>query len=612
MRVGSIGARYLGDGRSSFRVWAPLVDSVRLHITSPKDRWVKLIREEGGYWSATVDGVMPGTLYKFAVGDASEYSDPASRSQPLGVHGPSEVVDLSYEWTDSAWHGPDLKDYLIYEIHVGTFSELGTFDSMIPLLDYVADLGVTAVELMPVAQFPGGRNWGYDGVYPFAAQKSYGGADGLRRLVNACHERDLAVVLDVVYNHMGPEGNYLEEFGPYFTERYSTPWGKAINFDGPYSDEVRYFFIQNALQWVLDYHIDALRLDAVHSILDATPMTFLEELALAINEEREKTGRNIYLMPESADNNSRLVWEREQGGYGLDAVWSDDFHHALHVTLTGEQNGYYEDYTGFGDLPKAISEGFVYTGQYSRFRHRRHGLNTGGIPDERFIVCCQNHDQVGNRMLGERLSTLVSFEALKLAAAWTILSPFVPLVFMGEEYGEVAPFQYFVSHTDPELVEAVRSGRRAEFSSFHWMGDIPDPQDEATFHRSRLDHELRANGQHISLLAYYRELIRLRKSLSPLAEACREMQEVSTRDSERVLLVRRWSGEDHTAALYNFGKSEAQVQPELPGGKWRKLLDSAEPQWAGPGAVAPDALTPPDTEEVRLAPESVTLFYMGS
>jgi maltooligosyltrehalose trehalohydrolase len=334
---------------------------------------------------------------------------------------------------------------------VGAYTKKGTFESIIPHLDELKKLGITAIELMPVAQFPGTRNWGYDGVYPYAVQNSYGGPEGFKRLVNACHGRGLALVLDVVYNHLGPEGNYLWDFGPYFTDRYKALWGFSINFDGPHSDDVRHYFIQNALYWVTEFHVDALRVDAVHAILDFSAEPFLEELASAVHDEAKRLNRRVYLIAESALNDTRVIRSREFGGYGLDAQWNDDFHHALHTVLTGERMGYYRDFGRLQDLAKALLEGFVYSGEYSPYRRRRHGNSSRDIPAHRFVVFSQNHDQVGNRMRGERLSELVCFERTKLAAGVMTLSPFIPLLFMGEEYGETAPFQYFVSHSDPDL-----------------------------------------------------------------------------------------------------------------------------------------------------------------
>ena len=366
-------------------------------------------------------------------------------------------------------------------MHLGTFTEEGTFDAVIPYLEELKDLGITAIELMPVAQFPGDRNWGYDGVDLFAAQNSYGGPQSLKHLVDSCHARGLAVVLDVVYNHPGPEGDYLGDFGPYFTQRYRTPWGAALNFDGAYSDEVRRFFIENALYWITECHIDALRLDAVHAILDHAARTFIEDLVTAVQERAEQLNRRVYLIAESSSNDARLITPRHAGGLGSDAQWCDDFHHSLHTLLTGELNGYYQDYGQVSHLAKAVREGFVYAGEYSSYRRRSHGTSSQGIPAHLVVVRAQNHDQVGNRMLGDSLGRLVGFESLELAAGVLLLSPFVPLIFMGEEYGEAAPFPYFISHTDSNLVEAVRQGRREEFDAFQQEGDPPDPQDEATF-----------------------------------------------------------------------------------------------------------------------------------
>ncbi len=461
----TIGAWTVGEGRCRFRVWAPTAQSVEVHLLPPAERFVPMAGRRRGYYEVVLDGVEPGTLYRYRLDGTLERPDPASRCQPEDVHGPSQVVDSDFDWDDDAWCGIPLRDYIVYELHVGTFTPEGTFEAIIPYLPELRALGITAVELMPIAQFPGQRNWGYDGVYPFAVQHSYGGPDGLKRLVQACHQHSLAVVLDVVYNHLGPDGNYLGDYGPYFTERYKTPWGGALNLDGPYSDEVRRFFIDNALFWVTEFRIDALRVDAVHAILDHSAQPFLQELGLALQARAEHMNRRIYAIAESALNDTRIIRPRELGGYGLDAQWNDDFHHALRVLLTGDQGGYYQDFGELGHLAKAFREGFVYAGDYSTYRRRRHGNSSQHMPAQQFVVFTQNHDQVGNRMLGERLSQLVSLEALKLAASAVLLSPFIPLLFMGEEYGEVAPFQYFISHLDAQLVDAVRRGRREEFAS---------------------------------------------------------------------------------------------------------------------------------------------------
>lgn len=478
----SLGATYLGDGRCRFRVWAPLADSVAVHIVAPRERLEPLARGERGYYYGELEGVEPGNLYLYLLDGRKERPDPASRYQPQGVHGPSQVVDPhAFAWSDSCWFGPAQQELIFYELHVGTFTLEGTFDAMIPHLEGLRELGVTAVELMPVAQFPGSRNWGYDGVYPFAVQNSYGGPEGLMRLVDACHRCGLAVFLDVVYNHLGPEGNYLGDFGPYFTDRYRTPWGLALNFDGADSDEVRRFFIENALYWLTEFHIDGFRLDAIHAITDKGALPFLEELAAAVHRRAERLGRRVYVIGESDLNDPRVIQPRVVGGYGLDGQWSDDFHHALHSLLTGERSGYYQDFGKLVHLARAFREGYVYTGQYSAYRRRQHGDWPRLCDACQFVVFAQNHDQVGNRARGERLSTLVSFDGLKLAAGMVLLSPFVPLLFMGEEYGETAPFLYFTSHSDPTLVEAVRKGRLEEFAAFGCEDEVPDPQDEATF-----------------------------------------------------------------------------------------------------------------------------------
>jgi maltooligosyltrehalose trehalohydrolase len=603
----TLGANYLGNGKTRFEVWAPLASRVDLHVTSQNDRVVAMEPRERGYHQALVDNVEPGSRYFYRLNE-KERPDPASRFQPEGVHGPSEVISNDFPWQSGDWFGGELKDYIIYELHVGTFTPEGTFDGVISRLDYLKDLGITAVELMPVAQFPGGRNWGYDGVHPFAPQNSYGGPEGLRRLVDACHRNGLAVILDVVYNHLGPEGNYLADFGRYFTERYHTPWGWAVNFDGAESDEVRKYFIQNALYWVREFHIDALRLDAVHAILDHSPRPFLLELGEAIHGAAARLNRRIYLMPESADNDARLLRARELGGFGLDAQWSDDFHHCLHVLLTGERSGYYEDYGRVDQLAKCFREGFAYSGDYSKFRRRRHGSVSRDIPAERFIVFSQNHDQVGNRMLGDRLCRLAGFEGTKLAAGAVLLSPFIPLLFMGEEYGETAPFPYFISHTDAALVEAVRKARRQEFRAFAWDKGPPDPQAQKTFQSARLNHRLRAEDPHRTLFELHKRLIRLRKEIPCLSRLDKGAMEVIGADRKNLLFVRRWSEEDEVFVLFNFSSSEAAFDPPLSCRYWTKLCDSAAEEWRGQGSGIPERLDAEKNSKVRIAPWAFVLF----
>ena len=604
----SLGSTYLGDGRCRLRVWAPLAQKVEAHVLAPLERLVPLTRDKRGYHEAIVEGVKPGSLYVYRLDGKTKRPDPASRFQPEGVHGPSQIVDPSFPWDDHCWFGLPLRDYIIYELHVGAFTHEGTFNAIIPHLDELKDLGITAVELMPVAQFPGARNWGYDGVYPFAVQNSYGGPDGLKRLVNACHQNGLAVVLDVVYNHLGPEGNYLGDFGPYFTERYRTPWGTAINFDGPHSGEVRRFFIENALSWITEFHIDSLRLDALHAILDFSAYPFLQELAEEVYEQAERIGRRIYLIAESDLNDTKLIRPQALGGYGLDAQWNDDFHHALHTLLTPERIGYYQDFGKVQHLVKAFTEGYVYSGQYSPHRRRRHGNSSRLLPARSFVVCAQNHDQVGNRMLGERLSHLVSFEDLKLAAGVVILSPFIPLLFMGEEYGETAPFQYFISHSDPALVEAVREGRREEFVAFRWQGDPPDPQDEATFLRTKLDHTLRREGDHRFLREFYKELFRLRKTFPALAHLSKEHTEAFGLEGKRLLFVRRWKDEKQVFTIFHFGDAPATVTLPVPEGSWWKQLDSATERWHGSGTSFPEQLSSEGDVTLAVGAKALAVF----
>lgn len=585
-----LGATPNDRGGTFFRVWAPKADSLSVRLLKEgADSVVPLRNEGGGYFSVTVSGVSDGTLYLYQFHDGSERPDPASRFQPEGVHGPSQVVNFDrFPWTDGDWRGISLDQYVIYELHVGTFSDSGTFAGIIPRLDALVSLGITAVELMPVAQFSGTRNWGYDGTCPFAPQNSYGGPDDLKRLVDACHGRGLAVIIDVVYNHQGPEGNYIGCFGPYRTDRYRTPWGDAINFDGPDSDHVRHFVISNALYWITEYHADALRLDAVHGIFDFSARHILEELGSAVHGASRRLGRAVYLIAESDLNDVRVINPRRLGGFGLDAQWSDDFHHSLHTLLTGERLGYYGDFGHIGQLAKAIASGFVYDGCHSAYRRRRHGSPSGHREGRQFVVSTQNHDQVGNRMHGERLSSLVSFESLKLAAGILLLSPCVPLIFMGEEYGETAPFLYFIDHGDPALTEAVRGGRREWFASNGQPGEPPDPAASETFARSRINWRLRGRRRHRELLSLYRNLIALRKGSPALASLDRKRLAVRAYKRQRLLLVERWSDRERLLCLFSFAEDEVRFPFPGTGSNWRKLLDSADPCWCGLGSVLPE------------------------
>ncbi|MFZ0662555.1 MAG: malto-oligosyltrehalose trehalohydrolase [Acidobacteriaceae bacterium] len=494
-----------------FRVWAPLAERVEVKVG---ERVHPLEQAGGGWWEARVEEAGPGSEYGFLLnGDGMVLPDPRSLWQPYGVHGMSRVLDQgAFAWTDGEWHAPALKDAVIYELHVGTFMAEGTFAGVEERLEYLQTLGVTHVELMPVASFPGARGWGYDGVDLFAPQEAYGGPEGLKHFVNAAHARGLAVLLDVVYNHLGPSGNYLARFGPYFTASHHTPWGEAVNFEQAGSHEVRRFFIDNAKMWLRDYHFDGLRLDAVHAYVDRSAIRFMEQLGVEVHALERETGRSHVVIAESDLNDPRVVTERERGGYGLDAQWSDDFHHALVTLLTGDRSGYYADFGSMADLAKALREVFVVDGRYSAYRDRVHGRPVEELPSWRFLGYAQNHDQVGNRARGERLSALVSPGRVKIAAALVMTSPFVPLIFQGEEWAASSPFLYFTDH-EPELGKLVSEGRKEEFAAFGWKPEeIPDPQDEATFARSRLRWEEITEPEHVAvLLGWYHELIALRR-----------------------------------------------------------------------------------------------------
>jgi maltooligosyltrehalose trehalohydrolase len=561
------------EGGVEFRVWASHHEHVDVVITAPDAARHALERDERGYHCAFVEGLGPGARYRYAVGDAL-LPDPASRAQPDGVHGDSAVIASEWEWADTEWTGHVLADYVVMELHVGTFTDEGTFDAVIEHLDDLRALGITTIELMPIAQFPGARNWGYDGVFPYAAQSTYGGADGLRRLVDACHARSLSVVLDVVYNHLGPEGNVLDQFGPYFTDRYRTPWGHAINFDDRGSDEVRNYFIENALEWVDDFRIDALRLDAVHAIADPSAYPFVEQLIDAVREFAQGAGRHVWVIAESAANDARLVTPKEHGGIGCDAQWNDDFHHALHALLTGERTGYYADFGTVADLATAYRHAFVYADRYSVFRGHRFGRSAAGLPGERFVVFAQNHDQIGNRAVGDRLSSIVDTDRLRVAAAAVLCAPFVPMLFMGEEYGETNPFPYFVDHGDPALLEAVRRGRRAEFPHFAGAAEPPDPAAAATFASARLERARRRDEPHASILEWHRRLLTLRWSRPALRLLGPAASTTQTFEAERVLHVVHESVDDAIALVLGFGDAREQVELELPGGTWTVLLDS--------------------------------------
>ena len=551
-------------------------------------------RGSGGWWSGPAAD--DGADYAFSLDGGPARPDPRSPWQPHGPHAPSRVVDHDlFRWSDASWRPPALEDGLVYEMHVGTFSPEGTFDGAAARLSHLVDLGVSHVQLMPVAEGPGSRGWGYDGVDLYAPHHAYGGPDGLKRLVDACHGRGLAVVLDVVYNHFGPAGNYIAEFGPYFTDRYRTPWGPAVNLDGPGSDEVRSFLLDNAIHWLQDYHMDGLRLDAVHALHDASAVHFLEELSARVGALGRELGRRLILVAESDLNDPRVVRGSERGGYGLDAQWSDDFHHALHSVLTGERTGYYEDFGSLSDLAKALRNAYVYDGRYSVHRGRRHGRVPDGVPGHAFLAYMQTHDQVGNRARAERSAALMSTGRLKVAAALVLTSPFVPLLFQGEEWGARTPFPYFTDHDDPVLAENVRTGRRREFAGFGWSPEeIPDPQAESTFAMARLDWEELQRAPHASLLEWHRDLIRLRRETKTLRGGDRLEVEVRYDEDERWLVVDRGPN----AVACNLAAEPRRV-PTRRGMRVRMASEEGVRLVAGELALPPDAVAVLEAADLR-------------
>jgi len=582
------GARVLPDGGVRFSVWAPKAARVEVEIIGTKEaRTHEMTSQSGGVFSVDVPDAAEGTDYRFRLDSKVGRPDPVSRLQPEGVHGPSRVVDPSaFNWTDTKWRGLDMADLVIYEIHVGTFSDEGTFDAAIRYLAELKEMGISAIEIMPVAQFPGERNWGYDGVLPYAVQNSYGGPEGLRVLVNAAHRIGLAVIMDAVYNHIGPEGNHLGEYGPYFTQTYRTPWGPAINFDDPESDEVRRYFIDNALYWITEFHIDGLRLDAIHRIYDFGARHVLAELADAVKRQGKELGRRVLVISEGDLNDAKVVRLSDAGGYGLDGQWSDDLHHAIHAALTEESSGYFSDFGGVVPIAAALSRRFVYDGRYSKHRKRRHGASCTDVSGDRFVVCIQNHDQVGNRAAGDRLSTILPFEKRKLAAALLLLAPYVPLLFMGEEYGETNPFQYFVSHGDAKLVDAVRRGRREEFASFGWGEDVPDPQSEKTFERSRLNRSQASNPENDQIRLLYRDLIELRSRERALRPGVAHVLAVADEAASTITLHLVPETGSEIVSVFNLSDSERETAlPDSEVRAWQLVLSTDDERFGGRTAL---------------------------
>jgi maltooligosyltrehalose trehalohydrolase len=553
-------------------VWAPHARSVDLVLAT---RRIPLQRGEGGYWQTEIADVDMDAGYRYSIDGSTPLPDPRSRWQPAGVHGASYLAEGMRGNADAPggtrFCAKPLEQAIIYELHVGTFTAEGTYAAARERLAHLVELGVTHLELMPLATFPGRRGWGYDGVDLFAPFPAYGTPQDLVAFVADCHVHGLAVLLDVVYNHLGPDGNYLGQFAPYFTDRYKTGWGAAINYDGPHSDEVRRFVIENALMWLRDYGFDGLRLDAVHAMLSFEAIHVLEELAIAVKGLAEELGRPLTLIAESDLNDPRLVRDLASGGYGLDAHWVDDFHHALHRYFTGETDGYYADFRGLPDVAAALRDGYVYQGQYSSYRRRRHGRPPAGVAANQLVVSAQNHDQVGNRAQGERLSMMLNLPQLKAVAAMTLLSPFVPLLFQGEEWGARTPFLYFTDHESAELGRLVAEGRSKEFRDFQWQGMVPNPQDLDTFARSKLNWSEPRQAAHAELLAWYRRLIRLRsdKVVHPTQSPLNSAKAVVNFNAEA-----EWLNFCHNGVLAVFNLRNAAQRVPMPSGVWELALRS--------------------------------------
>jgi maltooligosyltrehalose trehalohydrolase len=568
----------------TFCVWAPLPKKVEVQVGAGK---FPMTAQADGWWSAQIDPANIGDDYGFILDGEGPFPDPRSESQPDGIHKMSRLVDRNkFSWTDINWQSPPLASAIIYELHLGTFTLGGTFLSAIEKLDHLVALGVTHVELMPVAEFSGDHNWGYDGVDLFAPHHAYGTPDNLKKLVDACHARGLGVVLDVVYNHLGPAGNYLAKFAPYFTKKYAPTWGEALNYDGADSENVRRFFCDNALMWLRDFHFDGLRLDAVHAIYDFSAQHFLEQLKLEVEQLSAQTGRHLFLIPESDLNDPRLLWPRERGGFNLDAQWSDDFHHALHTVLIGEKNGYYSDFGTLEQLAKSLQNAFVFDGIFSNHRKRKHGASTNGLGGQRFLGYLQNHDQIGNRAQGERSGALMSRGKLKIGAALVLTSPFVPMLFQGEEWGAATPFLFFTDHRDPALAAAVGGGRCQEFAAFGWKPEeVPHPQARETFQRSKLNWNELAENSHAEMLDWHKKLIALRRAEKDLGDGDLKNVHVAFDENNRWLVMQRGTN----SVACNFSSQPQKIS--LRAGEHTLLLAS-EP---GVNLAGDSADLPPDS-----------------
>ncbi|MDJ1480815.1 malto-oligosyltrehalose trehalohydrolase [Cytophagaceae bacterium YF14B1] len=568
---------FIVDSHTRFVVWAPNAEKVELQLRqADKEEQIAMQRNEWGYWSVEIEKTDIDYRYGYCLDDKGPMPDPASRFQPEGTAHLSAVVSTDYPWTDQNWKAPSLKEMIIYELHVGTFTNQSSLEAIIDKLDYLLDLGINAIELLPLSQFSGSRGWGYDGVFPYAVQHSYGGPQALRRLVDACHSKGIAVILDVVYNHLGPEGNCLPCFGPYLHKRYQQGWGDAINFDNKQADHVRSYFIGNALMWLNEYHIDGLRLDAVHSIWDFGATHFLAELTQAVRTLSMQTGHEYILIAESDLNDSKLLLPYAERGFGLDAQWLDDFHHSLHTLATGEKDHYYADFGTLSHLQKAFEHSYVYNGTYSPFREKTFGNSAQHTYFDQFVVYIQNHDQIGNRLGNDRMASLVSKPMLKAIAGTYLLSPYVPMLFMGEEYGETNPFFYFIDYSDDELVEAVRKGRKEEFEGFQKDElEYEDPQDVQTFARSRLSWDLQADGR-AEILDFYKQLIRIRKTHPAFQNVMRTAVQSWIEGDKVLMWLQQAENPKDSMLLCAVAFEEGEWRFQLPGNKrWKRLIDSS-------------------------------------
>lgn len=583
MKVGS----FIEDNICKFIVWAPKLDKIILSLENGGiNEEYEMKKDNFGYWTKEISNIKEGQRYYYKIA-GEKYPDPASKSQPEGVHKASEVVKLDKLKTKYA--GIELSKMIIYEIHVGTFTEKGNFQGIIENIKYLKELGINTVELMPLAQFPGKVNWGYDGVYPFAVQNTYGGLKELQNLIDELHKNNIAIIIDVVYNHLGPEGNYLSKFAPYFNPKYNTPWGSALNFDSEYSYGVRDYFIQNALFWIKELGADGLRLDAVHEIYDKSSVHILSEISENIKKIEKEENRKIVLIAESDLNDTKIINPKMKGGYEIDAQWCDDFHHSIHTFLTSEFKGYYEDFGKFEYIEKTYKEGFVYSGQYSEHRKKYLGKSSKDISPEKIVVCIQNHDQIGNRLFGERLSKLIEFEKLKLAAGALFLSPYTPMIFMGEEYAEKNPFMFFSDYGDENLKEGVKLGRKKEFEYFGWKDEFIDPQSKETYEKSILNKKIEKEENKI-IFEIYKLLIKLKKD-GYIGKRNRKNIKIKTFENKKIVYIESLNKDKKTFSILNFSNEEISIGKIIPDGKWEKIIDSSSEKWLGKGSNLPKILT---------------------